>query len=240
MLPSLSFISFLLGLIFGSFIAAYTYRRIRKENFISEKSACPKCGHSLSWKDLIPILSYIFLKGECRYCKRKISLRYPLIELTTGLFFLINSFFPLPLREIIVLDILSLLFISIIVTDLESKIIPDELIFFSFIISLWLTPNILMGLLRGIIIFSIGFLIRYIFLKVKKTESLGMGDIKLFFVSGMLLDFNSWPMFFILSGGFGICLSFILKSKRIPFAPAIIISLILCILYHTNVHLEAH
>jgi len=61
----------------------------KKKSALRGRSFCPKCGHVLSWIDLIPVLSFLFLRGKCRYCSKKISIQYPLVELTTGLLFLL-------------------------------------------------------------------------------------------------------------------------------------------------------
>jgi len=79
---------FIFGLLIGSFLNCLIYRLEKKENFLKGRSYCPHCHHQLNWSDLIPILSFIFLKGKCRYCKKKISWQYPLVEITTGLLFL--------------------------------------------------------------------------------------------------------------------------------------------------------
>jgi leader peptidase (prepilin peptidase)/N-methyltransferase len=80
---------FILGLIVGSFSNVCIYRIPRNESIIYPASHCPKCRSSISPKDNIPLLSYILLKGRCRNCKSKISIQYPIVELLTGLTYLI-------------------------------------------------------------------------------------------------------------------------------------------------------
>jgi len=77
---------FIWGLFWGSFLNTAAYRLVRKEEFIYTKSKCPYCGKILKWYELIPLISFIVQKGKCRNCKNKISLRYPIAELITGLF----------------------------------------------------------------------------------------------------------------------------------------------------------
>lgn len=84
-------IIFIMGSVFGSFLTLATYRIPLHKDIIYKQSFCTKCNHKLSFLDLIPIFSYIFLGGKCRYCKSKISFRYPLIEILTGLSFVILS-----------------------------------------------------------------------------------------------------------------------------------------------------
>ena len=81
---------FAMGTIFGSFFTLAIYRIPLKKDITHERSFCPKCNHKLGFLDLIPILSYIFLKGKCRYCGQKIRLRYLFLEILSGLVFLIS------------------------------------------------------------------------------------------------------------------------------------------------------
>lgn len=79
---------FVIGTLFGSFFTLATYRLPRKQDIVFKNSYCPNCEHKLGFFDLFPVLSYVFLGGKCRYCKEKISIRYPLFEVFNGLFFL--------------------------------------------------------------------------------------------------------------------------------------------------------
>lgn len=85
-------IIFLMGITFGSFYTLAVYRIPRKEDIIHTHSYCPNCNHKLGFLDLIPIFSYIFLGAKCRYCKQKIRPRYLILELTSGLFFVIMAY----------------------------------------------------------------------------------------------------------------------------------------------------
>ena|GEM_PF-1784848 len=78
---------FIIGTLFGSFFTLATYRIPRKQDIVFKRSYCPNCKHELSFFDLIPILSYLFIGGKCKYCKQKISIRYPLFELSNGIIF---------------------------------------------------------------------------------------------------------------------------------------------------------
>ena len=86
---TISIFVFITGLMFGSFFTLATYRIPRKIDIVKSRSYCPNCKHKLGFFDCFPILSYISTIGRCRYCKRPISIRYPLIELASGLVFLI-------------------------------------------------------------------------------------------------------------------------------------------------------
>ena len=81
---------FVIGTLFGSFLTLATYRIPRKQDIMIKRSYCPNCNHNLGFFDLIPVLSYLFLGGKCRYCKQKISIRYLLFEIANGVFFLVT------------------------------------------------------------------------------------------------------------------------------------------------------
>lgn len=104
-------ILFILGIYFGSFFTLATYRLPKKENITHKHSYCPNCNHELGFFDLIPIFSYLFLRGKCRYCKNKIGIRYFLFEILTGIVFVLFglslkiSIYPLELEKIIYLGI---------------------------------------------------------------------------------------------------------------------------------------
>lgn len=80
---------FIVGTVFGSFFTLAVYRIPLHQDITHERSYCPKCNHKLSFWDMIPVLSYIFLGGKCRYCKEKIRIRYLLLEILTGIIFLL-------------------------------------------------------------------------------------------------------------------------------------------------------
>ena len=108
---------FCIGCMFGSFFTLAVHRIPLHQDITHERSYCPNCNHKLAFLDLIPVLSYIFLGGKCRYCKQKIRIRYLLLEILTGIVFLLFamsvniSFMPLKLEEIIYL-VISLLYIA--------------------------------------------------------------------------------------------------------------------------------
>jgi len=79
---------FLLGLCIGSFLNCFVYR-LEQEKSMKGRSFCPHCKHELNWKDLFPVFSFLFLGGKCRYCRKKISWQYPLVEIATGIIFVL-------------------------------------------------------------------------------------------------------------------------------------------------------
>ena len=120
----------LLGLVMGSFFCVVGLRLGREENFITGRSYCDSCHHELVAKDLVPLFSYIFLKGRCRYCKNKINPLSFFIELFTGVLFMIAFYsFSFSIDLLIVLVAISLTMI-IFASDTTYLIIPDEVLAF--------------------------------------------------------------------------------------------------------------
>ncbi len=118
---------FILGLVIGSFLNCVIYRLEKDQGFISGRSFCPLCNHVLNWQDLIPLLSFILLKGKCRYCQKQISLQYPAVEILTGLIFLL--IFNYQFSNLLFLLFISSLLIVVFVFDLKHYLIPDEIIY---------------------------------------------------------------------------------------------------------------
>ncbi|ADO76999.1 prepilin peptidase [Halanaerobium praevalens] len=121
------FLIFVLGLIIGSFLNVVIYRLPKKESIVYPASHCPNCGHELTPLELIPVFSYIFLRGKCKDCGEKISIRYPIIELFTGIIFIINYIY---LSDLIILSaglIFSSLLIVLTMIDFDHQILPDKL-----------------------------------------------------------------------------------------------------------------
>lgn len=234
---------FILGLIVGSFSNVCIYRIPKNESIIFPASHCPKCHSNISPKDNIPLLSYILLKGRCRNCKSKISIQYPIVELLTGLIYLIISLiYGLSVQTLIYI-ILSSALIIIAFIDLNEEIVPDVIslpgIVIGFIISFFVTyisyANSALGILAGGgIILIIGLAGSVIF----KKEAMGGGDVKL---AAMIGAFLGWK-YIIISLFLGFFLGavagiFLILSKiksredTVPFGPFIVLGSFITLLW---------
>ncbi len=243
----------ILGLIFGSFATALSYRLPRDISIVSKaRSSCPSCNHDLSFIDLVPVFSWLFLRGRCRFCKAPIGWRYPLIELATLALCLLFywrfgpspfTLFLLPLAPVIT---------SIIDIDLHYKIIPDGLnlsilglgfaALFAAMFLGGLRPDdaLALGLQAagGASLYGFGSVVlrQGVMLALKK-EPLGWGDVKFFAVAGFWLGLNpdSLAYFMFVSGVSGILLALIWRKvkqeREFPFGPGIIAAFVVMLLW---------
>ena len=116
---------FAFGLCFGSFLNVVALRGLSGEDMVFTRSKCPKCGNKLRWYMNIPLLSYIFLRGKCAFCKTRISPQYPIVEFLTALFFLLIYFaFGLTVKSIF-LCVIAFFFILLSLTDILETVILD-------------------------------------------------------------------------------------------------------------------
>lgn len=240
-------IFFILGTVMGSFYTVVGLRLSKHENFINSHSHCDNCGHTLSLYEMIPILSFLFQRGRCRHCNKKIDSLSTYMELFTGILFAVSFYsFSFSYELLIALGITSMLII-IAVSDLTYLVIPDEiLIFFSiyFIIINILNLGFYKAILsigNGIFLFLIMYLIMLFGNKILKKESLGGGDIKMMFVFGLVLDPLLGVLSIFLGSLIALPVSFLLllknKEKVIPFGPFLLIAINL--IYFTKVTSEA-
>ena len=237
-------VAFILGAVFGSFLNCAAVRIVNKESVVKGRSHCMSCGHALGVLDLIPLFSWLFLKGKCRYCKTKIPARYFLSELfmavMTALCLLMFDLSFLALRNFILLCCLF----ALSMVDIDSLIIPNRFILIP--IGAWaayipLAEKPLIYLRDGLIagaVFGVGLLLISLLMdKVLKKESLGGGDIKLFFVMGLYLGLAKGLLALLVSCVFGLVFVIIKKKKKepFPFGPSISLATWLCLLFGSYV-----
>ncbi len=185
---------FIIGATVGSFLNVLILRIPAAENFVTQRSHCPKCKKLIYWYENIPILSYLFLRGKCSKCKSKISMQYPLIELVTGLFALTLAYrFDLSsygLIHTVFFFSLFCCFLVHFVIDIRHHILPDgvniyiALTILAYSIYYYTYQHWLYGGLVGFM-FPLG--VTYLFYLLKNQVGLGGGDIKLFGALGLLL-----------------------------------------------------
>ena len=240
-----SFLIFSLGACLGSFANVCIYRLPKNKQIVSGRSFCPKCKKKINWYDNLPLISFFLLNGKCRNCNKVIPVRYLIVELLTGISFLLIYLNFKNLNTIIFLSILILILIIIFFIDLENFIIPDTLNFSIMGLALFknFLPNFNTSLIHEINQSIIGgmvgyisiWLIIYLYKTFKKIDGMGLGDAKLMAGIGFLFGWQSIPFVLFVSSILGLIFvvpSLIKKQKNmrteIPFGPFIILA---CLIY---------
>ena len=219
---------FLLGLILGSFYNVVGLRIPKKESIIAPGSACSSCGHSLSWPELVPVLSYLVLQGKCRECRSRIHLLYPIMELLTALLFVTAPILLGWSLELLVAWTLISLLVIIFVTDFVYMLIPNKILLFSsaliLVLRIFIPLDPWWDTLAGA---ASGFLIPFLIAVISKG-GIGGGDIKLFAliglaigVKGVLLSFMFSTLFGAVFGLVGLAFGRVKRGQPIPFGPFI-------------------
>ncbi len=231
----------------GSFLNVVGYRLIHEKSMFAPRSQCTHCKHTLAWYDLIPIVSYIILKGRCRYCHASISYLYPLIECITA------TIMPLLLVRLAPILFASyfIFFSALIVTirtDLDrmliSRFVTLFLIPLAFILScfglLFISPlESFLGALFG---YGILWLIGTIFERVTKKTGIGQGDLDLLaFIGSFTGIYGAW--FSLMFGSIiGSCIGgvYIIIAKqnqqfKIPFGPFLGLGAMSYVLFHQEI-----
>lgn len=228
-----------MGFVIGSFLNVCIYRIPLHLNIAKGRSFCPSCHTTLKAYDMVPIFSYLILRGKCRKCKAPISVQYPLVEALTGILFLAAF---LAHGFTIYSGLLCLFFCCLIVvsiTDIQTMTIPDSLQVFIFIlavINIIVSPNEIIEKLIGLAVISIPML-----LIAALTGGFGGGDVKLCAVCGLFLG---WKL--VLLGAFigcilASCWSLLLiirkkadKKTLISFGPCLCIGFLFSALYGSS------
>jgi leader peptidase (prepilin peptidase)/N-methyltransferase len=204
-------LALLFGLLIGSFLNVCIYRWPRDLSVVKPRSHCIACEKTITWRDNIPVLSYLILRGKCRHCGARISWRYPTVELLTGVLFFYFVWTLGPTVAALKMCVLAALLVGLMFTDLEALILPDELtlggtaagiVFAIFtpmptLVALFLTLAGLQLSPRAawIIESAVGAALPALFLwfagwvyeRVRHREGLGLGDVKLIAMVGSFL-----------------------------------------------------
>ena len=234
---------FMFGTVFGSFINCAAGRIVAGKDWIRGKSVCENCGHELGVLDLVPVFSYLFLKGECRYCHAKISPRYMLTELFMGLCFVWMFLDTKTLNYELFRNLaLCVILMGLSLVDLDSYIIPDGFIVAGIIN--WLVSILFVsdrwnyfksGIIGGLSIAGTILIISLIMDHVLKKESLGGGDIKLLFMICLYTGTLQGFILLFVSCLIGLLFVILLKEDKIPFGPSISMATFIILLYGQDI-----
>ena len=260
-IPYSIFLLFEVGLFFGSFLNVLA-DRLSMGKTMGGRSMCDSCMHVLSWNDLIPIVSFLILRGKCRYCKAPFSIQYPLVELFTGVIFVITWYFSLHsilippdsyLLHSIHLGFAAVLIVMLL-ADFRYQIIPDEMQIALLILGvskILYTSIVIGGVGLSVVSQTMGMHALYglsvmaplllVFL-ITKGRGMGFGDVKLAFVMGLILGllpgFLALYIGFVIGGIVGGILLLTKKGKRktkIAFGPFLILGLYTMIFFENEI-----
>jgi len=261
-----------LGLIFGSFVNAFVWRLHEQDELAGKKdkkslarrkalsitqgrSMCPHCGHELAAKDLVPVLSWLWLRGKCRYCGKPISWQYPAVELITGGLFVLSyaawplGFYNAGLFQFVLWLGFLVSFMALAIYDIRWFLLPDRIVFplvaLGFaqvaVTAVWLKS--FSALWEPIAAASIIFGLFWLLFQVSKGAWIGGGDVKLAIVLGLLAatPLRAFLVIFFASLiGILVSVPLIAKGKQglqlhIPFGPYLLAATVLVVLYGTPV-----
>ena len=212
------------GCCVGSFLCVVAERSLRGENYVTGRSHCDYCGHKLKWFDLIPLVSWMLLKGRCRYCNKKIGITSFLVELICGISYLLIS-----MRYSGFIMIMYILLVSVMLLialrDLKSMTVSGKSLNIIFIISIIImsvssTP--VEDRWKGLSVFAILLIIKFLF------NGFGDGDIYVFLLLGISLGFEKTILTFLLS--LPVCCIYgtvMKKGGRICYLPSVYAGLII-------------
>lgn len=203
------------GLLIGSFLNVCIYRWPRDLSVVRPRSHCPACEKTIVWYDNIPLASFVMLGGRCRHCQARISFRYPVVELATGLLFFYSVYTHGLSVLALKMCVLSALLVGLVFSDLEERILPDEMTLGGVVLGLIFAWFVKVDDLSGEAIFwmlrvhpsdriqslaeaALGAALPAFFLwgggwlyeKIRHREGLGLGDVKLIAMVGAFLGLH--------------------------------------------------
>lgn len=242
-------LSGLFGTLIGSFLNVVVYRVPLKKSIVSPPSACPHCGHEITAMENIPLVSWIALRGRCSSCKAPISIRYPLVEFGTAVFFVVVALVFAPaivgaptasamaaaIIALVAFLVLAAVSVALALIDLDTRLLPNRIVLPTLVagVALLGTASLLNGdygqLGRAAIGMGGLFIVYYL---LALFGGMGFGDVKLAAVVGLYLAWLGWGQLavgalaaFLLGGIFGIVLILARRAGRktaIPFGPWIL------------------
>ena len=245
----LIFLFAILGLAIGSFLNVCIDRLPRNESIVFPPSHCEGCQHKLAAKDLIPVFSYLRLRGRCRYCQASVPRRLFWVELATGLIFALLFWHYGLSAELGVMIFYACLFIVIFVIDLEQGLILNKVAYPGMVVALllalypwpWLNESIVMRVAYAALGGGIGFGV-FLLIALASRGGMGWGDVKLAALIGLATGF---PLVFlaiimgaILGGIVAVALVIAKKRKRrqtIPFGPFLALAAMVTLLWGSNI-----
>ena len=235
-------IIFIFGLMIGSFLNVVIYRIPNDESIVVGRSHCPNCETQLKWYDLLPVISFLVTKGQCRYCDEKISWQYPIVESLTGLLFVALYWkFSLTIELGALMFLVSLLIASSVI-DLKLQIIPNRITYFGIvsglICSLIFNYISIKSSLLGLLIPS-GFLL---VIALITKGGMGIGDVKFAAMIGTFIGAKFTLIGIFLGSLVGSIIGLFLlltgkknRKSKLPFGPLIALGTVIMIFWGQSI-----
>lgn len=226
----------LIGGVIASFLYAATSMTSIK--FMYRRSKCDSCNGNLRWHHLIPVVSFILLKGKCKFCRKRIDLSYPLCETTVIILFVLPLFFGLGLADYTLYYLVVALLVPVSFYDFNTLTIPNHMNLLFLVTGLYLTELYYIEPIRDFSIILLLHLVYSLF-----SESIGYGDIKLFTVLTLITPVNFFIytilLTYIIGGLFVIVINLYkeYKNEKIPLVPFISTAAVLCFFLYEEFNL---
>ena len=215
----------LVGLCFGSFLNVCILRLPHDQSLLRPRSTCPQCKQPIAWRDNIPVVSWLWLRGKCRWCHKPISVQYPVIEALVGVVFGVSVLAYGPSLHAVSAAVFGTLLLGIAITDARHYLIPDEFSLGGLVLGLALAlGGGAPGFLQAVIGAAVGFALLYAVAQagawVFKEEAMGGGDIKMMAMVGSFVGWKGVLLTVFAGAALGslIFVPLSIKKKRlVPF-----------------------
>jgi prepilin signal peptidase PulO-like enzyme (type II secretory pathway) len=242
---------FIVGLCAGSFALAMTMRMYARKPWVNDRSRCDYCKKTLAWYDLVPLISWVSTRGHCRYCHKRLSRFYPVVELSTGLAFVVSylawpyGFAKMGILLFVLWAVMITLMVSLVIFDLKWFLLPDRITYTLiglagasklFQVIYYQDFDRIPGIIIGVVVGAGVFFALYVY---SQGKYIGGGDIKLGLFYGILLG-SGFKSLLVMSIGSLIGTAIMLpalirRSKKmtsmVPFGPSLILATFILYLY---------
>ncbi len=224
----------LFGLLFGSFLNVLILRIPQDESVVFPASHCPKCNNNLKWWHNIPLFSWLLLGGKCAFCKEKISIQYPLIELSSAILFLLSYLKTGDVVYALIVGLVFALLLGLSVIDFRYKAVPDSLNLAALSLALFSSSPVLTNFVNALL-FAGGFsLLRFYVSFMIKKEALGEADIMIAATIGAMVGVKMGLFVIFLSAIIALPVFIYIKEKdfEVPFIPFLALALFIVYLFN--------
>ncbi len=229
----ISIVVFIIGLMIGSFLNVVIYRIPKGENIAFPASHCQHCSTPLKWYHNIPVLSWLFLRGKCAFCNAPIAKQYPLVELITGILFVILYF---KLGLVWYLPFVAFSFaalFALVMIDFKYMAVPDNVNFAALIFAL-IQPDFLHAAMYAAIAAGGLYLIGLFSSLIARRQAMGGADVIVAGTMGALLGFPNFFAALFLSAILAVVPSLIKRETGVPFVPFLAMATFIVYIYDTQ------